>query len=284
VVTIGYALGTTTFVYSSQDLWQHTAVQLCLAVALWSVLTAEEHPGRHWLAALALGFCLFCREVDVMFVAAMLLYVGLRFGPKRWFTYALGGLPGVVILLGYNLYYFEQLTSAGYVGIPHGGFGGNPLVGFLGLWISPNRGLLIYSPYILFALYGAWVAARHPNPHYRWLAWCVVPALLGSLLVHGALQSWHGTWGYSCRYATDGLVFWSFLLAVVIDRLWARRASRLVFSLLLALSIFFHAIAAYEDPYEWNDLAEHRYGTLNKASWSWSFSQIGWQIRRVFGS
>jgi hypothetical protein len=112
----------------------------------------------------------------------------------------------------------------------------------------------------------------------------MVPALLGLFLVHGALNAWHGTWGYSCRYATDGLVFWSFLLAVVIDRVWARRASRALFSLLLVLSIFFHAIGAYEDPYEWNREAEQRYGTLDKACWSWSFWQIGWQIRRVFGS
>ena len=284
LVTIGYALGTSTFVYSSQDLWQHTAAQLCLAVALFAVVTADEHPRRHWLAGLALGFCVFCREIDLLFVLAMLAYVGLRFGPRRWITYALAGLPTAALLLGYNLYYFDQLVSASYVGIPNGTFGGDALEGFLGLWVSPNRGLLIYSPYILFALYGAWVAARHENPHVRWFAWCLVPALLGMILVHGALRVWHGTWGYGCRYATDGLVFWSFLLAVVIDRVWARRASRLAFSGLLALSIFFHAIGSYQDPYGWNREAWRRYGNLEDACWSWSYTQIGYQIRRMFGS
>ena len=284
LVTIGYALGTTTFVYSSQDLWQHTAAQLCLAVALFAVMTADEYPRRHWLAGLMLGFCVFCREIDVLFVLAMMVYVDLRFGPRRWITYALGVLPGAALLLGYNLYYFDQLGSAGYVGIPNGTFGGDPLEGFAGLWVSPSRGLLIYSPYILFALYGAWVAARHQNPHYRWFAWCLVPALLGVILAHGALKVWHGTWGYGCRYATDGLVFWSFLLAVVIDRVWARRASRLAFSGLLALSIFFHAIGSYQDPYGWNREATRRYGNLEEGCWSWSYTQIGYQISRMFGS
>jgi hypothetical protein len=35
---------------------------------------------------------------------------------------------------------------------------------------------------------------------------------------------------------------------------------------------------------QWNREAEQRYGTLDKACWSWSFWQIRWQIRRAFGS
>jgi dolichyl-phosphate-mannose-protein mannosyltransferase len=284
---IAYALGTCTFVYSSQDLWEHTPAQMWLALALWCVMTAQAHPRRHWLAGLALGFAVLCRQVDAFYVIAIVVYVGWRYGLRRWPAYIVAGLPGALILVAYNLYYFDSIMFKGYVGIPQGGFCEAPsgaIWGILGLWISPSRGMLVYSPFVLFAIYGAWRAWRDGDSRYSRFATCLVPTLVAVLVVHGCWKSWHGTFGYSCRYATDGMVFWALLLAVVIDRVLASKPKKLLFAVLLGWSIFVHAIGSYHHPYNWNAPAEDRYpGGLSDACWRWDDWQIWYQMKEIIG-
>jgi len=278
VVTAGYAFGCSSWTTSSQDLWAHAPAQMGLTIALWAVLGAGRRSGPHWLAATALGLAVMCRPVDAIFALAIVLYAALRYGPFCLTIYLVGALPWAAILLGYNHYYLGGVIPSGYELIPGGGFTDDPMIGFLGLVLSPNRGLLFYSPFVVLAFIGAWGAIRDPDSQWRRLALCLLPALVLSLIVHGMWKSWHGGMSYGCRYAAEGMVFWCMLLALRIDRLLARRGWAIVTAVLLGLSVLFHAAGVYRPITPWNEQATARHGDLARAAWDLKHWQIGHQL------
>jgi hypothetical protein len=111
------------------------------------------------------------------------------------------GLPAFAALLVaiYNLQTFRNLAGA-YVHFDH--FSTPLWTGVGGLLLSPNRGLLIYSPIMLFAFVGAVMVWRRPSP--PWLRWLVV-AFGWHLLIYGMFDEWWAGYTYGPRYLTEML-------------------------------------------------------------------------------
>ena len=158
-------------------MWTHTPAVLGFAVALWALTT-----GRAAVAGVAAAAACFSRPATAPAVALLGLYLAhralrdgwdsagaaqrrmdvLRFSAAAAFT----GLTGVL----YNYWLFNNAVGGapfrtGYwveeLGTT-GMFTGSLSVGLAGLTVSPSRGILIYSPIVLAAVYGAVRAWRSP--------------------------------------------------------------------------------------------------------------------------
>jgi hypothetical protein len=141
-----------------------------------------------------------------------------------------------------------------------------------GLWkalagtlISPGRGLLFFSPVLLFALYGA-VRAFKQKP-VDGVGVAAVATVIGHWVVISASPSWWGGWSFGPRLFSDALPFLMYLFAIGFRAVteWARgrKAAYLALGLLASASFLIHLRGAtsHDANIAWNmipnDIDQH---------------------------
>lgn len=239
LLTLAYAFGTTTWVISSQALWQQGMATLLVIGALL-LLTGRVTTPRALAAGLLLGLIGGNRPPDVILAAALgicgLFWVGRRRAP--WFV-AAAALPMILVLL-YNL------SAAGNVAGGYGVIGKarffqhDLLMGVGGLLISPTRGLLVFSPFLLF-LGLAWRYLPR-SPEERRLTLAMSAAVVVQILLY-AKTDWRGGLSWGPRYMTDLLPFLIWMLVPVVTAL--RGVGRVSFLLAVGVSVAIEAIGAF---------------------------------------
>lgn len=265
-LTLVYGLGTGTWSISSQALWTHALSELCLVILC--ALLLPPAPSR--VAFAAAGFTAAAmvanRPQMIVFAVSALLFVCVR---HRRYLLAFAGPPALVgaLLLAYNLTALHAVTGA-YMGLAR--FDGPLLVGVAGLLISPNRGLLVYTPIMLFALWGAVRVWRVAAP--EWLRWLTVGVLL-HVVVHAKFREWWGGYTYGPRYLTDVLPVLTIFLVYGLVPLCRARALRALAAGLALYGVGVQAIGVYAADDSWNRepklLERHSYRV-----WDWTDLQI----------
>ena len=195
LVACAYAFGTLTWGVAGQALWQHAPAMLALTVALLAL-----HDRRLVLAGTAIALMVASRPSTPIIALFLLPLVGRAL--RDWGRLVLGALPVGLALLAYNLYVFEAPLRTGYTtdGSSSAGlFGGKLFEGLSGLLVSPGRGLVWYSPVLVFAGVGAVRGFR--TPLYRWSAL----AALAYLVAMGRYEWWWGGESFGPRLLTDAL-------------------------------------------------------------------------------
>jgi hypothetical protein len=283
-VTIAYALGTAAFHISGQDTWTHPPAQFCLAAVLYIVLGEPRRRTWHLLAGLLIGLMIAARPQALALVLPLLFWIAYRNGILIWVWYALGGLLPALFLAGYSMHYFGTPGFGGYEEIVGGGWdlGGLPKA-FLGLLVSPNRGMLVFSPFLLFCIYGAGVGLRQEEHRYRMLALALVVGLISHLLLTGSWRAWHAILSYGSRYSTDALPYWALCGGFAIDQIRSRPLWRSAFATAVIASILIHSLAVYWEIFSWNHrIARERdleIRAFEDAAWVTDDPQIFWQAR-----
>jgi hypothetical protein len=236
-----YFLATSVRTVASQALWQHSGVHLAVASALWLVLREEAVPLlREFAAGLVLGLGAVVRQT------AALVALGLHgFRPTRILALLAGAAIGIAPLLAYNDLAFGSPLEQGY-GIKT--FATPIQTGLYGLLLSPSRGLLVYTPYVIFAfvaLLRAWrwpgeVAGRLRGLSLAWLA---------ALVLYAMYSEWWGGRVFGSRFLDDfapvlfAALAWGTSVGVL-----GSRVGRAVFALMAAWSfVLFQAAAFFYD-------------------------------------
>lgn len=236
-------LATATWTVSADGLWPHGPAQLWLALALVAV-GAE----RHVHAGLAYAAALLTRPNTAVMAAVSGLYLSWTRRSVRpaLLVGAASGL-GLAALVAYNTVVFgEPSISGGYpddftdrlTAMTVRTYAEN----VVGTLVSPGRGVLVLSPFLLVLVPGlrsAWRAA--PD-------WVRASALAG--LVYMALhlrmnRFWGGTNFFSYRYPIEALTLAAPLL-VLAWRQWAARTPRRRrwMATAVAASVAVHALGA----------------------------------------
>jgi hypothetical protein len=223
IVTAAFAFGTTQWVISAQTMWQHGGVTFLLSVLIYCLISAlrttDERTIRRFLvwAGLVAGFFPMMRPTSTIFMAASGCFVLMHFRKRAW-PFIAAGSVGLLFLFAYNFWLTGRISFMGQYAAQTGLYTFT-LYDFVhavpGLIVSPSKGLLIYSPFILFCIPAAgyfWKTRLNPESKFMGL---MLLASVGLLLNYALLRRWHGDAAYGPRFLTDALPVFCFSLNYV---------------------------------------------------------------------
>jgi hypothetical protein len=277
VATLAYGVGTCVWSVSSQALWQSTPALLLLTLAAYWSLDAERSARAAAACGVAAALAAACRPTGVLVLAAIGVHLAAAaaFGPRREpartavrpaMAYAIAAALVLMLFAWHNWHYlgspltFGQVEAGRRVAATKLGiadpWGGSLAEGLLGQLVSPARGLFVYSPILLFALWGACSLWR--DPRLRALR----PLAAGAALVV-LLQSkwidWHGGHSFGYRVLVDVTPLLVLCSVPIVARVRERPALRASFFVALAWSIAVQVIGAYAyDVTGWNSRIGYR--------------------------
>jgi hypothetical protein len=306
LAAIAYGLATSVWSTASLAMWTHTPAVLGFAVMLWA-FTA----GRFALAGVAMAAACIARPAAAPGAGLLGLYLVHRACRGGWgsagaaqrrmevlrfsLAAALIGIAGALYNLWLfdnamggapfrSVYWYKELGTASM-------FSGSLPVGLAGLTVSPSRGILIFSPIVVAAVYGAARAWKWPLDSETistsfgrvdaiLLARYSSLAALTMLLTYSKFIVWWAGHGYGPRYLTDAMPFIGPLFALGFSPVFGRASrigiGRMAVIAALTYSIVIQVVGAFCWPSSWtlNDNPPYQYRL-----WDWHESDIELCIR-----
>ena len=277
---------------SADQLWTHGLTLLSIAGSAAS-LSRE----RWWSAGTFLAVGILARP-HIALVAAV-VGVGLawsRRSPRPALAIGLTSSLGLILLAAWNRLVFGQWSvTSGYAQgladvVP--GAGSSSTIGYLenlaGFLISPDRGLVIWTPLLLLASVTAWKNRRHVPD---WTLWLAGGGLTYSL-VQLALNDFTGGSGFNgYRLALELLVALAPWFAIASARAgtFLKRAAPLVVAYQAGMTFLSAAVGGYwvrqEDVWTDNSVARLLRGdpVAGVATFLIIAASAGWLAHRVLG-
>jgi hypothetical protein len=243
-----FAFGTNTWMISSQALWQHGSGELLIAMSLLLVNPGERGPASPTRTALLGAVCVFMaanRPPDALIAGAIVLFIfwsrtGCVWNRRRSALWLVAGaVVPVAALLYYNLHFIGNLAG-GYGMAPHKEFVRLNLSGMAGLLVSPARGLLVFSPFLVFIPMGLIQRLRAPSS--RGLAVALSCAVAAQFIVYSQAD-WRAGVSWGPRWLTDLLPILVWMLAPV--PLVLRPVARGLLILVMTASVVVQTIGAF---------------------------------------
>ena len=232
LLTVAYAFGTTTWVISSQALWQHGMGQL-LVVGLILLLTAPCTVPRALAAGLLCGLIVGNRPPDAILAGALGVY-GLFWAGRRAALVGVAASVPALLVLFYNVTVVGALGGAPQLVDNLGFFGHDMSSGLAGLLFSPTRGLFVFSPFLLFLVF-AW---RHlPRDRAeQGLTLAMSAGVIAQVLLYSMID-WRAGISWGPRFLTDLLPLLIWLLVPVVVALGRRGRACFVAAVGIAIAI-----------------------------------------------
>ena len=242
LLTVAYALGTTTWVISSQALWMHGLSEL-LVVAMLYVLTWRCTPLRALGVGLACALLACNRQPDAILAAGFALYAIRWAGPRFALFLAAAAVP-VGLVLTYNLLMVGHIIG-GYGLMPEldnyvSRFGEEAFFGIGVMLFSPVYGLFVFSPFLLFVPF--FLASVLRERSWRGLTLTIGGALVLQWLFYGAAH-WEQGLSWGPRYFTESLPILMWMLPPIFERL--RTTGRAAFGLACVVSVGIQGVGAF---------------------------------------
>jgi hypothetical protein len=208
ITTLTFALGTSMWSTATRALWQHGPLVLMLLIAMLLLARARARPALVQYVSVPLALSYVMRPTAIIGCIAITLYVAICHR-SQFLRYAGYGLLVAVPWTVFNLAVHQWILSPYYTSNAFGD-GSNLLYGLAGNLFSPSRGLLIFSPVLLFSLTGFLLALRCREQRALFITYgCIVA---GNCIVIGAANIWWAGHSYGPRFTTDILPFLLFFL------------------------------------------------------------------------
>jgi len=262
LVTAAAGFGTP-YVFYARSFLSHawTAALLYLAWDLWKRGEEDPTPGRQAAAwSVGAGFLAGWAAISEYPVALVLPLLALRAlsgrvpGRRRAVLLCLGAGVPIALLAAYDTICFGSpfvLSSArealpGYAELSHRGLFGfgapSAEIGF-GYLMHPARGILLFSPFLLWTLAGFWRWWRNREDRADCLFFAATTALF--FFVMTGYPNWHGGWSLGNRYLLPVL----FPAAYAIGQALVSPVSRSLFAATMVFSVLTHALLTLTWPY-----------------------------------
>lgn len=280
LVAVGLGLGTNLWPLASGTLWQLETVSFGLALALYGWLRPGDTLQVRWVVVGAIGVALAAsaRPQIAPIAAVLLVELGARIGLRRAMSAIAVVTAAAVILMACQWWWFGDVLGATpalqgqnlEVHAVTGTLNPQPWVGAAGLLLSPNRGLITFSPVVLVALVGIPLLWRQPSLNgERWWG----AAAIVQFVCYSCYSMWWGGHTYGPRYLVDVLIPLVPAAAVGVGRVTARRWRQIAALVALVLSVLVAATGSYCYPHDgWNgdpDVDLH-----HERVWDWRDLQI----------
>jgi hypothetical protein len=256
-VTLAVALGSP-FLFYGRCFFSHAWTASLLFLAWEAVVSSEESPRRAGAKMLLAGFLASLAAISeytaapvVLFLALRVLW-GWRVRPLVWFC--LGAVPFLALLLLYNAACFGSpwSLSSAHEGLPQfaeaarrGLFGvGPPSLRVMAAFLfDPSRGLLLLSPFWLWAVPG-FVSWWRSGKRRKDCAFAAASVAVSYVVLSG-YEQWEGGFCIAPRY----LVPLTFFAAIAIPFALKSPASRWLFAAAVAFSVAQLFLLASSWPY-----------------------------------
>ena len=257
VVALSAALGTQILSTASRGLWSHTWQILVLGL-LVDALLSREHRGTRmhpvWIATLV-AWVYFTRPTGSIAIVTISIYV-LLFQRPQFLVYAVTLCAWLAGFVGYSFAVFGTLLPPYYFA---NRFNFDEVAAALfGNLASPSRGLFVYVPTAIFAIY--LVARYWRKVEHRRLAILGFVNIGAHAVVLSVHQGWWGGLSYGARLFSD-VMPWFVLIAILgLDAMRrtidvrGRRMELAAGFFLLAISVAINARGAFSFAgMDWND-------------------------------
>jgi len=260
LVALGLGLGTNLWPLASGTLWQLETVCVGLALALFAWLRPSDTLRTRWVIAGAIGVALAAAARPQTAPMAAVLLTGLvaRIGLRRASSAVAVVAAAAAVLMAFQWWWFGDVLGATSAlqaqnleaHAVTGTLNPRPWIGAAGLLVSPNRGLVVFSPVVLVAIVGIGRMWRVPADHgERW--WTA--AALVEFAAYACYSMWWGGHTYGPRYMVDALIPLTPAAALGVKWVKVRQWRRIAASILLALSVVVAATGAFCYPHDqWN--------------------------------
>jgi len=280
VTTLIYAFATTTWMISSQGLWQHGLAELFLSVMIYLVLLDERKITTNNVIYLGIltGLYIFNRPSDVFLLIPIFIHIiqsGIRNAIQYLFSTIALGLP----FLAYNVHYFGNIIGGYMKDASSFDFSHTILFNFMGLLISPNRGLLIYTPIVVLSFFGVLQTKYMATTRVNRFVFISGICILLQILFYSVFSIWWAGWSYGPRFLTDSLPFMALSLGVFLHNIYSypvvgskRTLGTLVIAVLLIWSVSVQVIGAFNFSYQWD--ADPSPGKDPDRYWNFTDTQI----------
>jgi hypothetical protein len=240
---------------------------LCLVVSFWALVRFEKKAHTRGetaqLSWLAISGC--AAGALVATKAAMLVAIVPLVGWAAGLSWRRGDVRGSTLrslawslplsawLAGIGFYNWSRFGGAFATGYGKEGtnFTTPMLEGLSGLLLSPTKGIVWYSPILVFSLFGLFMALR---PASRRAGVMALAISLLVLLVFGKYYQWYGGGAWGPRFLVPLLPLWMAFAALAFDRASTWRASARVAVAVVAIASLAATLAGVllpfdDDPY-----------------------------------
>jgi hypothetical protein len=243
-----FAFATSTWSISSQHLFAHGMSELLLAIMIFLVIRNESCCSTWNIVFMGMcsGLFIFNRPSDSILVLPIIGYVLWYHRAKMGHYLFSGFLSGIPFLIYNELVFhnpiggYSQVTSRLSFDIT---FFSN----YLGLLIAPNRGLLVFTPILILAIFGFWHIRDNNKPVSRFLEGSLI-AIAITISVYASFDDWQGGETYGPRYLTCILPYLIIGLCIFFDTL-AKKPRKIyvmaIIGLLITFSIFVQLIGLF---------------------------------------
>ncbi len=253
-----YAFATSTWSVSSQALWQHGTVELLLILMIYLVIRNERDRSRNTIMFLGLltGLFLFNRPPDAVLLIPILGYV-VWYERQNLPIYATAAAATGLPFLVYNLSVFGNVFGGYRQNLALFSFGFDSIGNFFGLLLSPNVGLLVFSPVLILSVFGYLNLQNVSGERVRQVLKVFGPVIVLQILVYSFFGLWESSVAYSYgqRFLTGfipvlaifmGIAFNDFF--IVKPKTSGTRIIQVVIGVLLLTSVIIQVIGVFLFP------------------------------------
>jgi len=284
-----YAFGTSTWVISSQALWQHGVMELLLCCIMFVILIAAERDSGAknplaLFAALGILSALYAlsRPPDIVYLVPVFIFVILERNSRALAVFFSGLIAAALPFILYNIIYFGSFFG-GYK-VNAAALQVTPVIipAFLAYLVSPNRGLFFLSPVLLFSLLGLYLCFKDRvriKPAMRTVLLLFAICVPVNFLVYCSFPAWWGGESFGYRYLVDSLPVFAVFLAFAVEYLWEKRSAlyagmRVLFVACIVWSVLVQVCGAFYYYYDW-DMKGSGHASINDdPSRAWNISDL----------
>lgn len=287
LLTIVYIFGTVNFAMISQSMWQHGTLQMFSILGLYFILnylnSKDKKFSGAFLSGLFFGLAILSRPTALLGLALIVTLVFMKSANFKIFTKAtlciLAGLAlNILFFLWYNNKYYVGIQNQGYATQLLGSWISHFPVSFIGVWLSPSKGILIYSPIFIFSIIGFCIAMKkgwHENIQY--LVYFLI--VIFHTFVISLWKHWYGGYSFGYRMSSDIIPYLILLIVPFLNSTFYEKYKK-VFMGVLVFSVLVQVFGVFFFDGIWH--AAYDAGNKN-TSWLWSIrdSEFMFNLRRI---
>lgn len=219
VTALVLAFCTSMWSINSQALWQHGIIAFLFSILFLLIVRNERT--ENFRTYILLGICsallAFARPADLFLALPALVYVA---GKRRedLAAFCIAALATALPIVLYNEMAAGNLFGGYGSLLSQFSFDTSALAGLAGVLISPNRGLLVFTPLVLLCIPGFLrIKTGISNPALQRVFYTFGIVFILEILVYGLFNCWWGGTTYGPRFFSGSLPMIFILVGICLE-------------------------------------------------------------------